>query len=69
MNEYCAKQALVAKLKDSDMDAFFDFELEPDKGSDKGKYIIDFKPTAMVVTTKLQKVDLEDPKEGECLFH
>ena len=55
----------MVELKDSDMDACFDFEPKPDKG----KQIIDAEPIATVATTKLQKAELEDPEEGERLFH
>ena len=56
----------MAELKLPESDAFFDPELEPDKGNDKGKQIIDADPSAIVATTKIQR---EDPEEGECLFH
>ena len=38
-NECRAKQSLVAELKEPESDAFYDPELEPDKGNDKGKQI------------------------------
>jgi hypothetical protein len=31
--------------------------------------IIDVEPSAIIVTTKVQPRELEEPKEGECLFH
>ncbi len=59
----------MAKLKVSESDACYDFKSEPDKGNDKGKYIIDVEPNATFATTKIQKEELEDPEEEECLFH
>ena len=50
-------------------DLFSDPELEPDKGNDKGKQIIEADPSAIVATTKIQWEDPEDPDEGERLFH
>jgi hypothetical protein len=41
----------------------------PIRGTDKGKQIIDVEPSATVATTKIQKIEPEDPEEGECLFH
>jgi len=58
----------VAELKAPELDAFSDPELEPDKGNDKGKQIIDADPSAIVATTKIQKEGPEDPEEGERLF-
>ena len=46
------------------MDACSDSKPEPDKGSGNGKSIIDVEPTATVATTKLQKVEPENPEEG-----
>lgn len=60
-NECLAKQVLVAKLKDSKMDACFDFDMEPDKGTNKGNHIIDIEPTLTIATTKLKNVEPEDP--------
>ena len=60
---------MVAELKAPESDAFFDPEPEPDKGKDKGKKIIHVDPSAIVTTTKIQREDLEDPEEGERLFH
>ena len=68
-NDCRAKQSLVAELKAPESDACFDPEPEPDKGDDKGKQIIDAYPSAIVATTNLQREDLEDPEEGEHLFH
>ena len=59
----------MVELKAPKSDAFSDPELEPDKGNDKGKQIIDADPSAIVATTKIQREHLEDPEEGECLFH
>jgi hypothetical protein len=68
-SECRAKQSLVAELKASESDACSDSESEPNKGNDKGKQIIDAEPSATVATTKIQKIEPEDPEEGEHLFH
>ena len=52
-SECRAKQSLVAELKASESDAGPDFELEPDKGNDRGKQIIDVDPSAIVSTMKI----------------
>jgi hypothetical protein len=55
----------VAELKasKSDADSF-------SKSNPKGrKWIIDAKPNATVATTKFQPSELEEPEEGERLFH
>ena len=63
-DECHTKQSLVAEMKSS--------ELDPDSDSnskmDKGKQIIDTKPSATVATTKIQPEDPEELKEGECIF-
>jgi len=59
----------VVTLKDSESDACSDSESEPDKGTDKGKQLIDAEPSATVATTKIQKIELGDPEEGKHLFH
>ena len=48
-------QSLVAKIKDSESDAYSDTESEPEKGNDRGKNIIDAEPKSTVSTTKIQK--------------
>ena len=61
----------MAELKAPESDEFSDPELEPDKGNDKGKHIIDVDPSAIFSTTKIQREGLEDPEdpeEGERLF-
>jgi hypothetical protein len=68
-SECRAKQSLVAELKASESDACSDSELEPDKGNDRGKQIIDAEPNAIVASTKIQKEEPEDPEEAEHLFH
>ena len=68
-NECQTKQSLVAELKALELDAFYDPESEPDKGNDKGKQIIDADPSAIFSTTKIQREDAKDPKEGEHVFH
>ena len=59
----------MIKLKAPESDARCDPNPEPDKRDKKGKKIINADPSAIVATTKLQREDLDDPKEGECLFH
>jgi hypothetical protein len=56
-------------LKASESDACSDSELEPDKGNDRGKHIIDADPNTTISTMKIQKEEPEYPKESECLFH
>jgi len=56
-------------MKALELDACFDSKSEPNKGNDKGKYIIDLEPNTTVATTKIKKIELADPEEGECLFH
>ena len=68
-SEFRAKHSLVAELKAFKLDACSNFELEPNKGNDKGKQIINAEPNAIVATTKIQKKEPEDPEEEECLFH
>eukprot|EP00253_Pinus_taeda_P026860 PITA_26860 len=68
-SECRAKQSLVVELKVSESDASSDSELEPNKGDDKGKQIIDADPNATVATAKIQKNEPEDPEEEERLFH
>ena len=68
-NECRAKHSLVAELKEPESDVLSDPELEPEKGKDKGKKIIDVDPSAIFATTKIQREDPEDPEEGERLFH
>ena len=47
-SECRAKQSLVAEIKASKSDAYFDTESEPEKGNDKGKTIIDAEPNATI---------------------
>ena len=56
-------------MKASEWHACFDSESELDNENEKRKQIIDAKPSATVTTTNLQREDLEDPQEGESLFH
>ena len=49
------KQSLVAEIKDSELDAYFDNKYEPEKGNDRGKKIIDAEPNMTVATTKIQR--------------
>ena len=68
-SECRAKQSLMDELKASESDACFDFELELDKGNDKGNHIIDTKPNVTMATTKIHKIEPEDLEEGEILVH
>jgi hypothetical protein len=61
----CSKQLLVAEVKASKSDAVLDSKSEPERG----RRIIDAEPSATIPTTKLQTGELDEPKEGECLFH
>jgi hypothetical protein len=56
-------------LKASESNAGFDSKLEPNKGNDRGKLIIDSDPNTIVATTKIQKKEPEDIEEAERLFH
>ena len=64
-----AKQSLVAEIKASESYAYSDTELEPKKGNDRGKNIIDAEPNTTIATTKIQKEEPEDSEEEERLFH
>ena len=59
----------MAELKASKLDAGSDSESKPDKGTDKGKQIIDADPNTTVATAKIQKNEPEDLEEEERLFH
>jgi hypothetical protein len=63
-----AKQSLVAEMRASESNARSDTELEPEKGNEIGKNIIDVDPNANISTMKIQKEEPEDLEE-ECLFH
>jgi hypothetical protein len=52
-------------VKPSNLDANYDSELEPERG----RKIIDVEPSAIVATTKIYPGELDEPEEGECLFH
>jgi hypothetical protein len=55
----------VAKVKGSESDVDSDFEPKPERG----RQIIDTEPNATIATTKLQPSELDEPEEGEHLFH
>ena len=63
------KQSLVAEIKASESYAYSDTELEPKKGNDRGKNIINAEPNATVSTTKIQKEEPKDSEEEDRLFH
>jgi hypothetical protein len=56
---------LVAEVKASESYVDSDSKPEPERG----RRIIDAEPSATVATTKLQPGELEEPEEGEHLFH
>ena len=63
--ECLSKKSLEVELKASESEADSDFE----SNLEGGKQIIDAKPSATVATTKFQPSELEEPEEGEHLFH
>jgi hypothetical protein len=65
IDECLSKKSLVAELKDFDSEDDFDSESNPEGG----KKIIDVEPSAMVATTKVRSIELEELEEGEHLFH
>ena len=64
-DECRTKQSLVAEMKSSELDPDFNSNSE----MDKGKHIIDVAPSAIVATTHIQPEDLDEPEEGQRLFH
>ena len=52
-SECRAKQSLVAEMPAYESDACSDSELEPDKGNEKGKQIIDVEPNTIIATMKI----------------
>jgi hypothetical protein len=55
----------VAEMKAYESDAGSEFESEPEKG----RRIIDTKPSSSIATTKVQLSEPNEPKECEHLFH
>jgi hypothetical protein len=55
----------VAEVKEYKLDAGFDSKSEPKKEI----YIIDAEPSATIATTNIQPGEIDDPEEGEHLFH
>jgi hypothetical protein len=55
----------VDKVKALESDADSESEPEPERG----RWIIEIEPSVTVATTKLQPGELDEPKEGESLFH
>lgn len=49
------------ELKASELDKGYGFELELNKGVEKGRQIIDVDPNVTVATTNINKIELEDP--------
>jgi hypothetical protein len=64
-NDCHSKQSLVTEVKSSNSYVRSDSESKPERG----KWIIDAKPSATVSTTKVQPSEPDEPEEGECLFH
>ena len=60
-------------MKSSELVEMKSSELDPNSDSyskmDKGKHIINVEPSSTISTTKIQPEDIEEPEEGECLFH
>jgi hypothetical protein len=59
------KQLLVAEVKASESDVGSDFEPK----IERGRLIIDVEPSATFSTPKLHLGELDEPEEGEILFH
>jgi hypothetical protein len=55
----------MAEVKAYESDAGSDSKLEPERG----RWIIYVEPSANISTTKLQPGELDEPEEGEHLFH
>ena len=68
-SECRVKQSLVDEMKASESDACSESESKPDKGSEKGKKIINAEPNAIISTTKIQKEEPKYLEEDEHLFH
>jgi hypothetical protein len=55
----------VVKLGEKESKPESDYNSE----KNKGKLIINVEPIATIMATIIQPKKLEEPKEGECLFH
>jgi len=55
----------VDKVKDSKSDVGSDYGSKPERGI----WIIDMEPSAIVSTTKVQSSEPDELEEGERLFH
>jgi hypothetical protein len=55
----------VVKIKYLESNPWSEFDSYPEKE----KKIIDVEPSAMVNTTNIQSNEIEEPEEGEHLFH
>jgi hypothetical protein len=58
-------QEVIGGRVESFREADYDFESNPEIW----KQIIDAEPSAIVATTKVRPSELEEPEEGERLFH
>jgi hypothetical protein len=65
IEEYHSKQSLVVQLKASKSKV----DSNSESNTKGGKNIIDGEPSATVTTTKAQPSELEEPEEGELIFH
>jgi hypothetical protein len=64
-DECHTKKSLVVEMKSSELD----LDSDSDSEMDKGKEIIDAKPSATIATTQIQPEDPEESEEGDHLFH
>jgi hypothetical protein len=64
-DEFCLKQSLVVELKETEPSLVSDF----DSDNNKRRQIINVEPTMTIATATIQPEELEDPEEGECIFH
>jgi len=64
-DECRSKQSLVAKIKENDSNP----DSKYDSKNIGRRQIIDTYPNVTIATITVQPEELEDPKEGESLFH
>jgi hypothetical protein len=60
-----SKKSLMVELKASESKE----DSNSESNLESGKRIIDVEPYATIDTTKVQPSELEEPEDGECLFH
>ena len=56
---------MLTKKKSLGLDDELDFDSDPEKG----RHIIDAEPSVTIAIEKFQLEELEEPKEGERIFH